>query len=184
MKMSSDDWSTVVYDEIINTILDNSYVFVRTNSTVQSGDKLTLWYLDGAGVRSGGISLWFPDDAVKYKLVECSYYRVFPNELPSVREKEWMIQKLGYRTLIYCNGQKVVNTTTSEDSCRMPMFRDSWSTTWKREVKNIQFPGARNTASENFFMKISMWLSLTTWSKFLTLEPFQGRQDIHERGQL
>ena len=154
IQVLSDGWITVNLEELIDVNLEESPIFLQTNNTMQSGDKLTIWYLEKYGIRSGGISLWFNSNGLKYKLVECGWYKFFPKDLQTQQEKEWAIEKHGYRTIIHCNGKVVVNSTASKETCDMSPFNTTWSTTWNQKVAKIKFPRSRNKGFEAFSIKI------------------------------
>ena len=135
----------------------DSYIFLWTNSTDPSGDKLSMRYMDGYYNRSGGLNLWFNQTAVKYQLVGCGSYKDFPTGLPTKQEKEWMIEKRGYQTIVHCNGRIVLNVTASVKSCDLTLLTEPWTITWERDVYLIKFPKAGN--SYNFLFKTSKRIS-------------------------
>ena len=169
IQVLSDGWLTVKLEELIDVDLEESSIFLQTNNTVQSGNKLTIWYLTKYGKRSGGISLWFNSNGLKYKLVECGWYKLFQANLQTREENEWVIEKHGYRTIIHCNGKVVVNVTASKETCDMSPFNTTWPITWNQEVVKVKFPRSRNKGFEAFSIKIGKR------SHFCT-----SRQDTHE----
>ena len=114
-----------------------------------------MWYMNGYDLRSGGLSLWFSQTAVKYQLVGCGSYKDFPTSLPTKQEKEWMIEKRGYQTTVHCNGRMVLNVTASVESCDLPLLAEPWTTTWKRDVQEIKFPKSGNSVLNNILFKTS-----------------------------
>jgi len=146
-------WNSVVRDiYYIPADMETSYLHVRTYSTVASGNSISVWYYDEDKMYAGGITIRFTSP-VKYALVTCQlYYTPFPTSPPAEDTKHWVIQKHGYRTVIFCNGELVLNITVSSDKCDDPEYADTWETYWRREVDVIRFDPNGNTATDSFYI--------------------------------
>ena len=148
---STDMWNPVVGNKYITTDLDTSYLHVRTNSTVGSGDYTWIWYYDEEGRAAGGIVVWF-SSTVKYRLRYCQQsYTSFPTSIPAEQDKEWVIEKRDLKTKVYCNGQQVLDITVSSETCD-PKYADTWETYWGREVSKIRFSSQYDTASDYYYI--------------------------------
>ena len=141
----------MVRDKYIPADLETSYLHLRTNSTAGSGDETLIWYDDEEWRIAGGIDIWFTSP-VKYLLVDCQYYTSFPLPVPAEQYKHWVIEKRGYRTVILCNGQLVLDIKASSETCDNPKYRDTWATNWGREVTSIKFPSRWDTATNLYYI--------------------------------
>ena len=145
-------WNPVVREKSIPADLETSYLHLRTTSTAGSGDKTVIWYYNEEERIAGGIGIWFTS-SVKFILGYCQqYHTTFPTSLPAEQDKHWVIEKRGYRTVIYCNGRQVLDITASSETCDDPDNTDTWATDWGREVSNIKFPSKYDTASNYYFI--------------------------------
>ena len=145
---SADMWNPVIRDTYIPADIETSYMHVRTYSTVGSGDEILVWYYDEDKTPAGGLGIWF-SSPVRYALLFCQgYYTPFPTSPPVEVTKHWAIQH-GYRTVIFCNGELVLNITVSSDTCNQPKNTATWETYWRRDVDFIRFPFS-DTASDSF----------------------------------
>ena len=143
-------WNPVVRDTFIPADMETSYLHVITYSTVGSGDEILVWYYDEDKIYAGAIDIQF-SSPVRYALLDCQgYYTPFPTSPPVDDTKHWVIQKHGYRTVILCNGELVLNITVSSDTCDHPDHADNWETYWRRDVDNIWFSSEYDTASDSF----------------------------------
>ena len=149
--MNKSTGDPVVRDKFISVDLETSYLHLRTNSAAGSGDKIVAWFYKGEE-RShvGGIAIWF-SSSVKYHFGRCrKYYTTFPFSVPAEQEKHWVIEKRGYRTVMLCNGQLVLDITVSSETC--DKYRDTWATYWGREVTSIKFPSQYDTATTFYYV--------------------------------
>ena len=131
--------------------METSYLHLRTYSDVSSGDITFTWvgFYDKERRIAGGIGFQFgkPYDVV-YGLIGCRYYYTpFPTSLPAEDVRHWVIEKHGYRIVIFCNGELALNITVSSDMCV-----DTWETYWRREVDVIRFDPNGNTATDSFYI--------------------------------
>ena len=140
----------VVRDEYIPVDLETSYLHLRTNSATGSGDRTVVWYHSG-GTYPGGIDIWFTSP-VKYRLVDCQNYTSFSLTVPVEQDKHWVVEKRGYRTVILCNGQLVLDIMASSETCDDPEYADKWATNWGREVTCIEFPSRWDTATNLYYV--------------------------------
>jgi hypothetical protein len=98
-------------------------------------------YRDDERRVAGGIVIWFRSNSVMYKLLNCqgyddqSGYNPFPPTLPTQLEKQWTIEKRGYKTRVFCNKVLVADITVSNVMCH----KSDWGTYWSREVSGIEF---------------------------------------------
>ena len=139
---STDMWNPgIVRDKYIPADMEMSYLHVRTYSTEGSDNTMVVWYFDEEMKRfAGRINIFF-SSPVKYLLVGCQNdYTPFPTSPPVEDVKHWVIQKHGYRTVIFCNGELVLNITLSSDTCDNPDYADYWEPYWRTDVGNIWFP--------------------------------------------
>ena len=114
-----------------------------------SGEKTLVWYYDIAYIYTGGFGIQF-SSTVKYVLLSCGFYTSFPTTLPSELEKHWVVEKHGYRTIIFCNGQLVLDITASSKTCYDPNFADTWDNYWSRNVDYIRFSSVYDTATHSY----------------------------------
>ena len=138
----------MVRDEFIPVDLETTYLHLRTNSATGSGYMTVVgYYNDKEGLYAGGIEILFTYP-VKYILVDCQKnYTTFPFSVPAEQYKHWVIEKRGYRTVMLCNGQLVLDITASSETRDDPRFNDTWATEWGREVTSIKFPSRIDNAT-------------------------------------
>ena len=147
---SADMWNSVVRGKTISADMETSYLHVRTYSTEGSDNQILVWYYDEDKTAAGGIGIWF-SSPVKYGLLGCqNYYTPLPTSPPAEDTKHWVIQKHGYRTVIFCNGELVLNITVSSDRCDDPEYANTRETYWRRDVDGIEFSSEMDTASDSF----------------------------------
>ena len=150
--MSPDTWNAVVRDMYIPADLETSSLHLRTNSTAGSGEETEIWYYNEEGRAAGGIGILF-SSPVKYKLLYCQqYYTTFPTGLPSQQDKHRVIEKRGYRTVIYCNGKQALDITASSETCDNPKYADTWDTYWGKKMSKIEFPSQHDTATISYLI--------------------------------
>ena len=126
--------------ELIPVDLETSYLHLITNSSTGSGDKTVILQYDGEKWGyAGGIGIWFTSQ-IKYLLPFCQKkWTPFPLSVPSEQDKHWVIVKRGYRTVVLCNNQLVLDITASSETCDNPYVVDTWATYWGRKVTNREF---------------------------------------------
>jgi hypothetical protein len=134
--ISADMWKPVEHGVLIPVELETSYLHVKTNSEVGSGNRTWIWYYDKEGSRARGIEIVFTSPGENYFLMSClDSPTPFPPTLPTTVNKVWTIEKRGYRTRMFCNGVLVLDITVSDTTCH----RSYWETEWGREVGGILF---------------------------------------------
>ena len=143
----------MLHDELIPVNLETSYLHLITNSATGSDDKtLIVYYSDEEGEEVGGIGIWFTSP-MRYGLMFCQdEWTTFPLRVPTEQDKLWRIEKRGYRTLILCNNQLVLDMTASSETCNNSYWTDTWATYWGREVTNIKFPSEWNSATALYYV--------------------------------
>ena len=143
----------MVRDEHIPLDMETSYLHLRTNSATGSGDKSVVWYYHGEERSiAGGIAIWFTSP-IKYILGWCQEYNTsFPFSVPAEQDKHWVIEKRGYRTVMLCNGQLVLDITASSETCDDLVEADKWATYWGREVTGIRFLSQYDTATDLYYV--------------------------------
>ena len=142
------------YDKYIPANLGTSFLKVRTNSSVGSGEKVVLRYYDKEGNYAAGFGIWFSTSGtIKYAMLVCQkLYAPFPKSVPEEKRKEWIIEKRGYRTKVYCNGKQVLDVTASSEICNKPLEADNWDTLLGRDASKLKFPSEVDTASDSFYI--------------------------------
>ena len=93
----------------------------------------------------------FATNGMMYSLYGCHEdpdYYPFPTNanLPGTQKKEWIIEKRGYNTKVYCNGKLVLDLTVSSDICD----NSNW-TYWGRTVALLKF-FSTDTATDSFYI--------------------------------
>ena len=140
------------YDKYIPANLGTSFLKVRTNSSVGSGEKVVLRYYDKEGNYAAGFGILFSTSGrMEYALNNCqAQYTNFTTSVPAEQRKEWIIEKWGYRTKVYCNRKQVLDITASSEICDHPKVADNWDTYWGRDVSKLEFPSEHDTAPDSF----------------------------------
>ena len=122
--------------------LETTPLKIKTDDT--AGSVYVLLNTAG-GVEAGNVYLEFKSSPVYY-LGDCTPYTHFPSTLPSDINKVWVIAKLpGPRITVQCNEVKVLDITTSDDTCS----DSKWRTYWSRHVEQIWF-SSRDWASDEY----------------------------------
>ena len=121
--------------------VETSYLHLRTGSKRQ---VITIYFYDKEGDMTGGIVIEF-NTPVMYLLGFCySEHTLFPTSLPVEADKHWVVEKRGYRTIMYCNGKQIFNITASSVTCSY----NFWKASWGKEVSEIELGfGVYGTAS-------------------------------------
>ena len=128
-------------DMLIPADMETSYLHVKTVNTVGSYDfiRMRVLFYDEEGETEGGIGIWFNESVSEYKLGCQSSGTPFLTSLPVETDKQWVVEKRGYRIIIHCNGKLVVNITATSETCSNN--DDNWNTFWGREVTKINLRG-------------------------------------------
>ena len=142
----------MVRDEFIPVDLETTYLHLRTNSATGSGYMTVVgYYNDKEGLYAGGIEILFTYP-VKYILVDCQKnYTTFPFSVPAEQYKHWVIEKRGYRTVMLCNSQLVLDIRASSETCNHHDYTDAWATKWGREVSKIKFLSQNETTTISYY---------------------------------
>ena len=121
--------------------VETSYLHLRT---VREEKFIRIYFYDKEGDDTGGIEIEFTTP-VKYGLGRChSELTLFPTSLPAEADKHWVVEKRGYRTIMYCNGKQIFNITASSVTCSY----NFWKASWGKEVSEIELGfGVYGTAS-------------------------------------
>jgi hypothetical protein len=142
-------WNDVVRGTNIPADLEASLLHLRTDSRVGSGEETSIRYYDKDDERAGGIAIKF-SSIVEYALMDCQLYTNLPVSPPDEQVKYWVIEKRGLRTVIRCNGKEVLDITASNKICDKKKFKNSWATSWERQVSTIVFQSKSDTASDSY----------------------------------
>ena len=116
--------------------LESNPLEIKTNSRLDSDDKLMVWFKNAQGYSRGGIFIWF-EYIPRFKLDWCTSYTYFPTTLPTTLQKVWKITldtSSGIRVQIQCNGKQVLNLLLSDETCS-----DGRWTGWTSDVEQIYF---------------------------------------------
>ncbi|KAL5263941.1 hypothetical protein ACHWQZ_G005133 [Mnemiopsis leidyi] len=117
--------------------LETTPLEIKTNSTLESGDRVTVYFYNSQGEDAGAVWIYF-NSTPQYGLVWCSSRTNFTSNLPAAVDKVWRIsltRTSGIRLQIHCNDVEVVNFLLSDDTCRYSDWREYWS----RDVEKIAF---------------------------------------------
>ncbi|KAL5264054.1 hypothetical protein ACHWQZ_G005225 [Mnemiopsis leidyi] len=127
--------------------LETTPLEIKTNSTLESRDKVDVLFYNSQGEEAGGVYIYFTSTP-QYRLYWCSYTTNFPSNPPAAVDKVWRIslnKTSGIRLQIHCNDVEVVNFLLSDDTCSNSDWRENWS----RDVEKIAFP-EYDTASDYY----------------------------------
>ena len=147
-------WHAValVREKFIPADLETSYLHLRTDSVLRRlgfAAKTRIYFYDEEGNVAGGISILFSSPG-RYALLFCQeWLQPFPTSIPAERNKHWMIEKRGYRTVIYCNGVQVLDESVSSALCD-DKYTETWAATWGRGASRIKF--RLDTASDFYYI--------------------------------
>ena len=99
----------------------------------------------------GGLSIWFKrsTSTIHYYLHLCKIYSPFPKKPPVKKNKVWIIEKRGLRTIVKCNEEKLLDFTASSKTCDYD--KDPWKNFKGGKVKMFRFSRLHDTASELFY---------------------------------
>ena len=143
----------MVREKVILADLETSYLHLRTDKAPRklgSAAKARIHFYDEEGYIAGGIYILFSSPA-RYALLFCQMWpQPFPTSIPAERNKHWMIEKRGNRTVIHCNGEQVLNVSVSSAFCDDGRFSESWAAIWGRGVSCIIF--WLDTASDFYYI--------------------------------
>ena len=131
-------WTTVQGDLKINFDLENSPLQIRTDSVVESKERVAVNFYNAQGSLAGGIQLSFSSTPTYY-LSSCSNSHTnFPASLPTESDKIWklsLIRTSDVRLMIHCNNKEVLNVVLSDTTCS----HSDWSFHWNRDVEKMKF---------------------------------------------
>ncbi|KAL5263950.1 hypothetical protein ACHWQZ_G005141 [Mnemiopsis leidyi] len=151
--------------------LETTPLEIKTNSTLESGDEVEVYFYNSQGEDAGRVWIYF-SSTPQYRLVWCSSDTNFPSNLPAAVDKVWRIslnKTSGIRLQIHCNDVEVLNTLLSDDTCSDSDWREYWS----RDVEKIAFYRG-DTASDYYRrfkpgctgLKAAWTGTMTTTAKF------------------
>ena len=134
-------------DQKINFDLENSPLYLKTDSELGSGDIANINFFTTEGDSAGKLFLHFSSPP-QYWLSSCSLSPTnFPTTLTTDVEKEWRItlkKTSGVQLGVYCNGKEALNIELSSTTCG----NSSWNTIWTNEIATIEFSSSWDTASD------------------------------------
>ena len=142
-------WSPVVRGVRIHAGLDGSNLHIKTDSIVGSGDVSAIWFYEGES-NIGGFSIFFSANIITYMMGFCQdkSYHLFDTTLPTEQDKEWVIEKRGLRTIVYCNGRQVLSVTASVETCESTSFEMVMG----RDVNQIEISSMWDVASDFIYI--------------------------------
>ena len=131
-------WRQIPRDVYIRYHLETTPLEIRTDSVLESNDRVTVFFSTADGHYAGGLNLRF-GTTIQYWLWDCS---TTSNDLqvePSATvEKIWRVKLTktsGINLVIHCNGVEVLNTLVSDSECE----DKSWRIDWNRPVEEVEF---------------------------------------------
>ena len=131
--------------------LETTPLEIKTNSTIESGDKVDVYFYNSQGDEAGAVLIYF-SSTPQYYLYWCSSSNTnFPSTLPTAVDKVWKITKSptktsGKRLQIHCNDVEVLNFVLSSDTCKGD---NDWRSYWSRDAEKIFFT-EYDTASDYY----------------------------------
>ena len=133
----------------IDADLENSPLEIKTDSSLGSDEKVSVWFRTSEGSYAGAVILYFTS-TIQYKLWVCTYPSTnFPTALPTDTNKVWRItltKTSGIRLVIHCNEVEVLDFLMSDSTCSSSSL---WNSIWSRDVKEIYFSSS-DTASDYY----------------------------------
>ena len=127
------EWKNITKGQKIPADLQKQQLLVKTNSTVGSYDKISIFFYDGSGL-AGGVSVSF-FSPIKYWIYFCNYSSYnFPVAPPIAAEHIWAFSRSKTGIKIECNGLIILEKDVFPPNCD-----DSYSDFWSREVKQVKF---------------------------------------------
>ena len=124
----------------IEADIENTPLEIKTDSSLDSDEKVSLSFYTSGGSYAGEVSIYFTSTP-QYELMGCTSSKTdFPTELPTDTNKVWRItltKTSGIRLVIHCNEVEVLNFVLSDSTC--PYW--SWSRIWSRRVEKFKFNG-------------------------------------------
>ena len=148
-KISTGPWLPIPDEYIPTPDLETSDLHVRTNSHGGSGDIISFFFIDEAGIWVGGISLFFTSPP-QWGLPACSYKFDIPASLPAELDKDWAFAKRGNMVTVYCNGEKVGVLEANSEYCQDREFRDTWDQHWSLKASQLFF--LYDSASDAYYI--------------------------------
>lgn len=128
------EWKNITKGQKIPVDLQKQQLLVKTNSTVGSTDRITIFFYESEYRQAGGVSVSFYSP-IEYWIFYCnaSFYK-FPVTPLIAAEDTWAFSRTKTGIKIECNGKIVLETDVSPSNCD-----DSNSDLWSREVKKVEF---------------------------------------------
>ena len=123
----------------IKADIENTPLKIKTDSSLDSDEKVSLSFYTSGGDSAGGVFLHFTSPP-QYELDFCAPRTNFSTALPTDTNKVWRITRTrtsGIRLVIHCNEVEVLNVLLSDSSCR----NFEWSYIWSRKVEKFKFNG-------------------------------------------
>ena len=119
--------------------IENTPLEIKTDSSLDSDEKVSLNFYTSGGSLAGGVILHFASTP-QYELRYCTSSNTnFSTELPTDTNKVWRISQTrtsGIRLVIHCNEVEVLNILMSDSTCT-----HRWSRIWNRRVEKFKFNG-------------------------------------------
>ena len=123
---------------------------IKTNSSLGSDEYVWLHFHYAQIDYAGGFQIKFSVKP-RHEISGCTPWTDFPTTLPSATEKRWRItldKTAGFRVLVHCNGELVLNVLLSDEVCTESP--SSWKRYWSRSVTQIYFY-YKDTASDYYY---------------------------------
>ena len=114
---------------------------IKTNSALNSADKVILTFLDAAAHPAGTLVLYF-NSRIEFELQSCMSGKQAISNLPMTVDKVWMVQRSQDDIMIDCNDVKVVNFKLSSCSHQDRSVYD-------RQISKVMFEET-DTASDSY----------------------------------
>ena len=131
----------------IDAHLENSPLEIKTDSSLDSDEKVSVWFYTSGGSYAGGVNLLFTSTP-QYELMGCTSNTNFPAAIPTDTKKVWRIsltKTSGIRLVIHCNEVEVLNVLL-ESTCSSSSH---WSHYRSKDVEKISF-SSLDTASDYY----------------------------------
>ncbi|KAL5260572.1 hypothetical protein ACHWQZ_G010652 [Mnemiopsis leidyi] len=130
-----------------------SYYKLKTRELIGSDETAKISYLNELGEDAGGIEFRF-GKLPQYAIDHCSdgfkSFNFHSDSDSPIRVRNtvniWLIEKRGFKTIIFLNGRQILDFTVSSTWCVGP-----WEAYWGRKASRLQFQGAWNVGS-NYYM--------------------------------
>ena len=143
-------WTAVQRHVKINYDLENSPLQIRTDSEVESNERLAVLLYNAQEEYGGAIYVHFRSPP-QYLVESCNSSHQtsnFHTALPTETDKIWRLtltRTTDIRLIIHCNNKEVLNVLISGTTCSI----DGWHKWWSRDVEKIMF-SSYDTASNYY----------------------------------